>query len=394
MKKFKLLILLLTVTATIFYSCSDSNPVENEAIASKSISLRSTLNALKKAHNVSGKTTLTTQDQAFCFNFVYPITLEYNNGTQVVVSNFEGLLEVLVSESNTFYIDGIVFPFQVQQEGAITTIDDEAEFFALIQECANIQIVNDFVFDFTCYSIVYPISVINASGQTITVTNQAQLLQLVSTPTGNSTYHLNIVFPISVVQDNQTIVINNLYDLFELNNDCGASSCLCPTVYAPVCVQTPAGVIEYSNSCFAECDGYTQNDFVSCDPNNSCVCPTNFDPVCVQTTAGVVQYDNACRAECDGFTSADFITCGVNPNPTFGQLLGSCFTVSYPVQVQFQGALITANNNGELLQYWFPSVSAYPAFNYPITVTFAGSNTSTTIASQSAFQLLVAQHCN
>jgi hypothetical protein len=349
---------------------------------------------MKKVHNVSGKTTLTTQDQAFCFNFVYPITLEYNNGTQVIVSNFEGLLEVLVSESNTFYIDGIVFPFQVQQEGTITTIDDEAEFFALIQECGNIQIVNDFVFDFTCYDIVFPISIINANGHTVAVNSQAELLQLVSNPAANSTYHLNIVFPISVVQENQTIVINSLYDLFDLNNDCAASSCVCPTVYDPVCVQTPTGIVEYSNACFAECDGFTPNDFVSCDPNNPCLCPTDFNPVCVQTTAGVVQYDNACRAECDGFTPADFITCGVNPNQTFGQLLGSCFTVSYPVHVQFQGALVTIHNDSELLQYWFPAHSAYPAFHYPITVTFSGSNISTTIASQSAFQLLVAQHCN
>jgi hypothetical protein len=392
MKKFKLLILLLTVSAAIFYSCSDSNPIENEAIASKSISLRTTLNAIKKVNGISGKTTLTTQDQAFCFAFVYPITLSYNNGTQITVSNFAGLLEILTNENMALYVEGIVFPFQVQQEGAVTTIHDEAEFFALLQGCDNIQVVNDFVFDFTCYSIVFPISVINANQETITVNSQAELLQLVSTPAGTNTYQLNIVFPISVVQNNQTIVINDLYEFFELNNDCGASSCFCPTVYQPVCVQTPAGIVEYSNECFAACDGYDQNDFVSCDPNNPCPCPGNFDPVCVQTSAGVVQYDNACHAECDGFTSADFITCGVNPNPTFGQLLGTCFTVSYPVQVQFQGALITVNNDGELLQYWFPSASAYPAFNYPITVTFG--NTVATVANQSAFQTLVAQHCN
>jgi hypothetical protein len=33
-------------------------------------------------------------------------------------------------------------------------------------------------------------------------------------------------------------------------------------------------------------------------PNCICNCPTNFDPVCVQTPTGLVQYDNACFAQC------------------------------------------------------------------------------------------------
>lgn len=392
MKKIKLLLLFLTVTATIFYSCSDSNPVENEAIASKSISLRSTLNYLKKVNNIAGKNALAMQDQALCFNFVYPITLSYNNGTQISVANFAGLLEILASETSSLYIDGIVFPFQVQEEGTISTINNEAEFFALLQQCALAQTVNELVFDFSCYSIVYPIQIINANNQTVSINSQAELMQYASSPAGgNATYQLNLVFPISVVQNNQTIVIHDLYEFFELNNDCNPTSdCVCQLVYDPVCVWTGNGVAQYSNSCFAACDGYDQNDFVDC--SSSCPCPAVVEPVCVQTSAGVVQYDNACRAECDGFTAADFITCGVAPNPTFGQNLGTCFTISYPVQIQYQGALVTANTNGDVLQYWFPAQSAYPAFNYPITVTFG--NTVVSVASQSAFQALVAQHCN
>ncbi|MGC4041506.1 MAG: hypothetical protein QM710_12170 [Flavobacterium sp.] len=391
MKKIKLLLLLLTVTATVFYSCSDNNPVENEAIASKSIALRSALNHLKNSDNPAGKNTTSTQDQASCFNFVYPITLSYNNGTQITVANFQGLLEILANENNNLYIQGIVFPFQVRQEMEVITINNEAEFFALIQDCGNIPTVNDFVFDFTCYSIVFPIQIVNANNQTVTVTTQAELMQYISTPTGNSTYQLDLVFPISVTQNNQTIVIDDLYEFFELNNDCGASDCMCDLVYAPVCVWTGNGVAQYSNACFAQCDGFDQNDFVDC--NSSCPCPTNFDPVCVQTVNGIVQYDNACRAECAGFTSADFIECGVAPQPTFGQLLGTCFQIHFPVQIQTTTGAITATNNGEVLQYWNPTQSAYPSFVYPITITFS-NGINATVASQTAFQDLVAQHCN
>jgi len=49
----------------------------------------------------------------FCFKFVYPITLSYNNGTTVVVNNSDELLTVAQSMTSTLYIDGIAFPFDI-----------------------------------------------------------------------------------------------------------------------------------------------------------------------------------------------------------------------------------------------------------------------------------------
>lgn len=446
MKKIKLLLLLLTVSATIFYSCSDSDPLENEAVASKSISLRSTLNYLKKANNIAGKNTLTTQDQALCFNFVYPITLSYNNGTQISVSNFAGLLEILASENNQLYIEGIVFPFQVQQEGVITTINNEAEFFTLLQDCANVQIVNDFVFDFTCYSIVYPIQIINANNQTVTITSQAQLMQYASaTPTGNNTYQLDLVFPFSVIQNNQTIVIDDLYEFFELNNDCNpVSDCFCALVYDPVCVSTTTGVVEYSNACFAQCDGYDQNDFVDCNPVNTCslsnlsvtvgnCSATGSYPLTINFAAAnpsntqfeirignsfigtyplsqlpvTVTYNGSntptnsmtVNIVGDGVCSATTSFASPNCNSTginFGASLGTCFNIAFPVQIQSpSGAVVTANNNGEVLQYWQPTQSTIPAFVYPITVTFSGSNPVTMVVNNKPdFESAIAFYCN
>lgn len=391
MKKIKLLVLLLTVTVAGFYSCTDNSPVENEVVTSKSIALRTTLNELRKTNNINGKL---NKDQILCFQFVYPISLSYNDGTVVTVNSYQGLLDVLTNESSTLYIDGISFPFDVQAEGVVTTIHTEAEFYALIDDC-NFQTVNDCVFDFTCYDIVFPISIINANNETQAIANQTELMQLVTNPNGNNTYQLNIVFPISVIQNNQTIVINDLYAFFDLNNDCEGSSCICTADYAPVCVQTANGIVEFSNACHAECAGYTANDFVACN-SNPCNCPTDFNPVCVQTSAGIVQYDNACRAECEGYTANDFVNCNPTPTHTFGQLLGTCFNVAYPVEVEYGGSLITINNDGELLQYWWPNQAYFPALHYPITLTVATptGNTIVAIASEAAFQSFINSHCN
>jgi hypothetical protein len=324
-------------------------PVANEVVTTKSISLRTTLNEIKKANNISGKNGFSTQDQAFCFNFVFPINLSYNNGTVVTVSSYEGLIAVLASETTTFYFEGIQFPFQVQQEGTIITIDDEAEFFALILDC-NFHTVNSFVFDFTCYEIVFPISVVNANGETIVVNNQTELVQMsASTPTGTVTYQLDIVFPVSVIQNNETIVINSLYEFFDLNNDCPSNQCIITTEYAPVCVQTTIGIVEYSNPSHAACDGFTPSDFVSCDP----------------------------------------------PAGDFASLLGTCFNFHYPIQVEHQGAIVTVNSDSELLQYYFPNQAPNPAFVFMVVIYFTDDPINAVLAtSQVSFEAAIAAHCN
>ncbi len=174
-------------------------------------------------------------------------------------------------------------------------------------------------------------------------------MQYVSTPIGNTTYQLDIVFPISIIQDNQTIVVDDLYEFFDINNDCAGSSCICTADYNPVCVQTVNGVVEYSNACFAQCAGFTAADFVSCS------------------------------------LTIDFSTA-----------LGSCFTINYPVQIQYQGALVTVNDDNELLQYYFPVQSHIPAFVYPFTAVFTDmlGQWTLTINNQTEFEENIVTFCN
>lgn len=347
MKKIKILVLLLAVSVAGFYSCTDNDPVENEVVTSKSIALRTSLNEIKKANNIGNRNANATQDQFFCFNFVFPLTLSYNDGTVITVATYEGLLDVLTAETETLFIVGIAFPFQVQQEGAVITIDNEAEFYALIEDC-GFSPINDDVLQFSCLQFIFPISVINDNGATIAVNTQAELESLLIAGS-----LVEIVFPISVTQNNEVIVVNDLYELFEL---------------------------------YDECDGNT----------TSCVCTTDVNPVCVETANGIVQYSNACLAQCDGFTTADFVSCDPVLTINFGNGLGSCFTMNYPVQVQHEGALVTVNSNAELLQYYFPSWSSIPAFVYPVTANF---NTPTgsiayTIANQITFEAAIINNCN
>jgi hypothetical protein len=80
----------------------------------------------------------------------------------------------------------------------------------------------------------------------------------------------------------------------------------------------------------------------------------------------------------------------------FGSLLGSCFTIAYPVQVMHEGAVYTMDSNNELLQYYFPNVALIPNFVYPVTVTFSNTPTGSqtfTFNTQTAFINHINEFC-
>lgn len=260
MKTIKSLLLLLVFTSALFYSCSDSDPIENETSAQKSIALRTTVNELKKAHNVSGRS---SDDSVFCFNFVYPITFTFNNGTEVTVTSFAGLLDVISNESPQLYLEGVEFPFQVSQEGQVTAIATEDEFVQLLLNC-GINTINDELETTYCFDIVFPIAIISPDGDTVAINNLQELLGYLNAAGGAT--EADIVFPISVLYEGQATNIQNIYEFYQMVNNC--SGCACTYDYNPVCVQTVNGIVEYGNLCHALCAGFTPNDIVNCNPTN------------------------------------------------------------------------------------------------------------------------------
>ncbi len=72
----------------------------------------------------------------FCFTFLYPITLSYNNGTTVEINDSAELLQVAQGMTQNLYINGISFPFDVQMaDGSIQTVNNETDFSTVIHSC-------------------------------------------------------------------------------------------------------------------------------------------------------------------------------------------------------------------------------------------------------------------
>lgn len=317
----------------------------------------------------------------FCFDFVYPIDLSYNTGATVTVNDFDELVDVLLTFTDDLYIDSIAFPFSVEvyddASGSIVvqTINNDDEFITLLDGCSFdisscdcftdytpvcIEIIdpsgNSFVisypnacmaecdgftsedyincdgevysggdFGFGCFEFNYPLSIINDTGESVTVNSDEELSNALYT-----TMIVNFSYPFSVtlVDTGEVIQVNSEEDFITVLDACYFTvppNCDCEGIEDPVCVElidpTTGGafVITYPNACIAECEGFTSADYVECDGTggggNTCDCTTEENPVCVEyndPVFGTVElwYPNACFAECDGFTSADFIDCG------------------------------------------------------------------------------------
>jgi hypothetical protein len=261
MKNIKFLLLLTSILVSVFVSCSSGDEtIETQ----KSSALRIYLNEFKQANNITGRSVATASD--LCYEFVYPLTLSYNNGTTVSVFNETELIAVLESETSELYINGIAFPFNLIAPGSTTpiTISNESEFWSVINAC-DMDTYDDYIAPGSCYSFVYPFSFLMSNNQTVTLNNEQDLLNLVTQQGNSDNYIVNLVYPFSVNSNNTIIQIDNEYEFAELNMDCDDNNCNCPTDVNPVCVNVGGVIITFPNACLAVCAGYTTSDFVNCN---------------------------------------------------------------------------------------------------------------------------------
>ena len=223
-------ILLLLFTVISMLSCSDDTleqqPLAVEVTASST--LRTTLENLRKfaAPTVKSSTESKSNNMSdLCFQFIYPFVLQYNDSTKIPINSFDELLSVILSETVSYHIVGIGFPFEVvcHLDNTIYIIDDEAEFSTLIQNCNYDGLSPKDVLNFLsdCFTINYPVSfTINESE--ITLNSEEELISYFA---GNlkNIKHFNFQYPFSVTLtvDGSAVVIEDDYEVIHLiTNTC------------------------------------------------------------------------------------------------------------------------------------------------------------------------------
>ena len=126
-----------------------------------------------------------------------------------------------------------------------------------------------------------------------------------------------IPFPNACVAECLGFTEEDFVEECDFGTDWPTSDCDCDFEGEEVCVEIEEGfIIPFPNACWAECEGFTAEDFVECDfgdwPTDECGCEYVCDPVCVELEDGtVLTFLNECVAECEGYTAEDFVDCGV-----------------------------------------------------------------------------------
>jgi hypothetical protein len=278
MKNLKLALFSLAFSLLVFTSCTNNESIDqDQQQTEESESVTNALTQLRTQFNPDGNVIESDNPAGniildFCFDFVYPLTLSYNNDSTVTVNDLDGLIDVMVASNEDLFINGISFPFDVETFNddtdtiEIETINNEAEFIQLLLSCSfddddddedcfeeydpvcvevidpngNTFIVtypnecyaiedgfteNDFVEDceedyyvggIECYELNFPISIITGDGDEITVNSEEEL--------ATALYNANtfsFVFPLTVTLDDQTVVtIDDTDDLEDILEDC------------------------------------------------------------------------------------------------------------------------------------------------------------------------------
>ena len=348
MKNFKLFLLSFALIAGFLTSCSNNESVVEEQNIDETEAITQSLNRLAQQFSDEGDVLAASNPSGnivfdFCFDFVYPLNLSYNNGTTVSINSLDDLITILINSNDDLYINGVEFPFNVESynddSGAIeiVTINNEDEFFDLLDDCdfdvvdececfevyepvcVEIQTPNgesftmtypnecyamcdgftpnDFVDNcandgnntggFECFEFNFPLTIITDDQQTITVNSQEELDNALY-----NAYYFDFVYPFNVTDDEGEIEsVEDEEDFYDLLEDCYdyEEDCPCPTDVNPVCVEVVNSdggieIITFLNGCEAECEGFYSEDYVDCENTGGCdeCADQEFEPVCVE----------------------------------------------------------------------------------------------------------------
>ena len=146
MKKYVKLIFGFLLILVISIACTNDDSNIELAEVHQSTSIQNALNQLRSYYHEDG--TINEEMNPtnnlvfdFCFEFIYPLSLSYNNEVIVTVNSIEELVNVIINSSQELYITGVVFPFDVtlydieSNELIVQTINNEEEFSNLIANC-------------------------------------------------------------------------------------------------------------------------------------------------------------------------------------------------------------------------------------------------------------------
>ena len=204
-------------------SCSYEKYEEDSIIPNESISLRITIQAIKKINQLNTIKIIDIQDKMMvnsslelCFNFNYPINIVYKDNSTINVTSFSQLIQLILNESQENHMLQIKYPFSVimTSNNQEVSIPNESAFENLIEECGYFTLAFSEIKEayIDCFDFNYPVSVI-INGNQYNFNDESDAVNLAAT-FNQEVNSFNFVYPFSIKkQNNPNINIPDYYTM-------------------------------------------------------------------------------------------------------------------------------------------------------------------------------------
>jgi hypothetical protein len=154
-----------------------------------------------------------------CFTLNFPITLTDESGNSVTVNDEEALSDFWDANATATFEPTFVYPITVTltEDGSTLTINNDEEFDDLFEECYDFE---DYDIDeFDCFSLQYPVEASSTAGGTTTI-NSNEEMEAYFESLGEDE-ESQFTFPITILyEDGTQEQVNSLEELEEAFDEC------------------------------------------------------------------------------------------------------------------------------------------------------------------------------
>lgn len=154
-------------------------------------------------------------DGNFCYELQYPVTVTNLNTEQEV--NSESELITMISEQDVLFF---TLPISlINNDGDVITLGDPDDFFVYLSECTHNTIIIDGEFgigQFGCYTIQYPFNALDQDGNTVSIANDEEHISMIVSGNFDS-----YAFPLTLLnEDGEETIVNSIEEINEAVEDC------------------------------------------------------------------------------------------------------------------------------------------------------------------------------
>lgn len=169
-----------------------------------------------------------------CYKVVFPVTLEFPDGTQIEVDDRAELIETIrdwkANNPDATERPTVVFPIEVvNKDGDTITVESKEEMMALAAECPGrrhgdraCRHFGNFLAN-KCFKVELPVSIVLPDGEIVTIEDRKDVAKLLREWKKNRPDEVpEIVFPITITlkDDNSTVEVNSIEELEAIIEEC------------------------------------------------------------------------------------------------------------------------------------------------------------------------------